>query len=314
MAHFLPKSVKLARHGDDSGASDDEPFEVATMAGGSGSQRNNNNNDGSGGSNNAGVESNVPSNADWTIEPAENGNAGLYNAMDSVRHLVDVVYIGQPGCVVPEPLRDDVAEGLKRHGCVPVFVNEDESVGHYMNFCKKTLWPLFHYCSPEFDRDMYGPPSSWFRINISCAPIDQKEPPGSTIGRSIARPPRLLSTRTCLETLVCVQKKIFFVCMSWRLTIMFSLLAVWIHDYHLMLVPQMVRQKLATAMIGFFLHIPFPTSELFRCLHGLLLFFFFFLFFDNGKTYSLTAVRREVMSGILGADLVGFQVRWRNKK
>lgn len=41
---------------------------------------------------------------------------------------------------------------------------------------------------------------------------------------------------------------------------------VWINDYHLMLLPGLVREKLPHAVIGFFLHIPFPSSELFRCL------------------------------------------------
>ncbi|KAJ3053207.1 hypothetical protein HK097_004803 [Rhizophlyctis rosea] len=60
---------------------------------------------------------------------------------------------------------------------------------------------------------------------------------------------------------------------------------VWINDYHLMLVPAMVRQLIPNAMIGFFLHIPFPSSEIFRCLH----------------------VRRQILEGLLGADLIGFQ-------
>jgi trehalose 6-phosphate synthase/phosphatase len=59
---------------------------------------------------------------------------------------------------------------------------------------------------------------------------------------------------------------------------------IWIHDYHLMLVPQMLRKKLPDATIGFFLHIPFPSSELFRMLPW----------------------RQEILEGVLGADLVGF--------
>jgi trehalose 6-phosphate synthase/phosphatase len=39
---------------------------------------------------------------------------------------------------------------------------------------------------------------------------------------------------------------------------------VWIHDYHLMLLPQMLREAIPTATIGFFLHIPFPCFEIFR--------------------------------------------------
>lgn len=41
---------------------------------------------------------------------------------------------------------------------------------------------------------------------------------------------------------------------------------IWIHDYHLLLVPSMVRAKLPKARIGLFVHSPFPSSEIFRCL------------------------------------------------
>ncbi len=61
---------------------------------------------------------------------------------------------------------------------------------------------------------------------------------------------------------------------------------IWIHDYHLMLLPAMLRRQLPHATIGFFLHIPFPSFELFRMLPGLW--------------------RKEVLEGMLGADLVGF--------
>lgn len=62
---------------------------------------------------------------------------------------------------------------------------------------------------------------------------------------------------------------------------------VWIHDYHLLLVPNMVRKKIPDAQIGFFLHVAFPSSEVFRCL----------------------AVRKELLEGMLGANLVGFQTQ-----
>ena len=58
----------------------------------------------------------------------------------------------------------------------------------------------------------------------------------------------------------------------------------WIHDYHLMLLPLMIREKLPEARIGFFLHIPFPSFEIFRLLPW----------------------RSEILQGLLGADLVGF--------
>jgi len=59
---------------------------------------------------------------------------------------------------------------------------------------------------------------------------------------------------------------------------------LWVHDYHLMLLPAMLREALPKARIGFFLHIPFPSFELFRLLPW----------------------RREILEGLLGADLIGF--------
>jgi trehalose 6-phosphate synthase/phosphatase len=60
---------------------------------------------------------------------------------------------------------------------------------------------------------------------------------------------------------------------------------VWIHDYHLLLLPQMLRAELPDAAIGFFLHIPFPPGEVFPVLPR----------------------REELLQGLLGADLVAFQ-------
>ncbi|KAJ2849023.1 Trehalose-6-P synthase/phosphatase complex subunit [Coemansia brasiliensis] len=60
---------------------------------------------------------------------------------------------------------------------------------------------------------------------------------------------------------------------------------IWVNDYHLMLLPKLLRERLPDAKIGFFLHIPFPSSEIFRCLH----------------------VRKELLEGMLGADVVGLQ-------
>ncbi|KAI8366275.1 glycosyltransferase family 20-domain-containing protein [Choanephora cucurbitarum] len=60
---------------------------------------------------------------------------------------------------------------------------------------------------------------------------------------------------------------------------------IWIHDYHLMLVPQMIRNALPNAPVGLFLHTPFPSSELFRCLPH----------------------RKEVLKGMLGANIIAFQ-------
>jgi trehalose 6-phosphate synthase/phosphatase len=59
---------------------------------------------------------------------------------------------------------------------------------------------------------------------------------------------------------------------------------VWVHDYQLTLVPAMLRRRIPGARIGFFLHIPFPSQEVFRTLPW----------------------REEILDGLLGADLIGF--------
>jgi trehalose 6-phosphate synthase/phosphatase len=61
---------------------------------------------------------------------------------------------------------------------------------------------------------------------------------------------------------------------------------VWVHDYQLLLLPAMLRERMPAASIGFFLHIPFPSHELFRLLP--------------------TPWKRQLLVGMLGADLVGF--------
>ena len=59
---------------------------------------------------------------------------------------------------------------------------------------------------------------------------------------------------------------------------------IWVHDYHLCLLPALLRERLPSARIGFFLHIPFPAMEVLQALPW----------------------RDELLEGVLGADLVGF--------
>ncbi len=58
---------------------------------------------------------------------------------------------------------------------------------------------------------------------------------------------------------------------------------IWVHDYQLLLLPRMLRERIPDATVGFFLHIPFPSSEVFR----------------------LLPKNDEILRGILGANLIG---------
>ena len=64
---------------------------------------------------------------------------------------------------------------------------------------------------------------------------------------------------------------------------------IWVHDYQLMTLPQMIREALPDATIGFFLHIPFPSYEIYRLMP--------------------TEWKKEILKGILGADLIGFHTQ-----
>ncbi|HEX6240189.1 MAG TPA: bifunctional alpha,alpha-trehalose-phosphate synthase (UDP-forming)/trehalose-phosphatase, partial [Polyangiales bacterium] len=59
---------------------------------------------------------------------------------------------------------------------------------------------------------------------------------------------------------------------------------VWVHDYQLMLLPGLLRQRVPGVRIGFFLHVPWPASDVFRILPA----------------------REEILASLLGADLIGF--------
>jgi len=62
--------------------------------------------------------------------------------------------------------------------------------------------------------------------------------------------------------------------------------SVWVHDYQLMVLPRQLREIMPNVSIGFFLHIPFPSFEIYR----------------------LLPQRKELLEGLLGADLIGFHI------
>ncbi|THH12060.1 hypothetical protein EW145_g216 [Phellinidium pouzarii] len=136
-------------------------------------------------------------------------------------------------------------KGGKPTHYVPIWLDDGIAHGHYDGYCKTTLWPLFHYLL-------------WQDVASESASADEH-------WREY-----VAANRVYAEAVASVYKPGDL---------------VWVHDYHLLLVPQMLRALVPDAVTGLFVHTPFPSSEIFRCLPR----------------------RDEILDGMLGANLVCFQ-------
>ncbi|KAH7909154.1 trehalose 6-phosphate phosphatase [Hygrophoropsis aurantiaca] len=132
---------------------------------------------------------------------------------------------------------------------VPVWMDDKIAHGHYDGYCKTILWPLFHYLL-------------WQDVATEYASADTHYEHYEKANQAFAS--RIASILKPGDL-------------------------VWVHDYHLLLVPRLLRatlgEKGGDAVIGLFVHTPFPSSEVFRCLPR----------------------RQELLDGMLGANLVCFQ-------
>ncbi|KAM3255592.1 hypothetical protein ACQJBY_048674 [Aegilops geniculata] len=159
---------------------------------------------------------------------------------------MEVLYVGSLRADVPAAEQEDVAQALlDRFRCVPAFLPKDLSDRFYHGFCKQTLWPLFHYMLP-FTSDHGG---RFDRSNWEAYVLANK-----------------LFSQRVIEVLNPEDDYI------------------WIHDYHLLALPSFLRRRFNRLRIGFFLHSPFPSSELYRSL----------------------PVRDEILKSLLNCDLIGF--------
>ncbi|KAF8575194.1 glycosyltransferase family 20 protein [Ramaria rubella] len=194
----------------------------------------------------------------WHLEPNPQGNGGLYNAVASVSnsHLKRKLWVGTLGTAT-DGFDASVRKGVDarlRDECdsVNVWIDDDEFTGCYDVFCHQVLWPCLHYAIPD------APKTKVFYESGSYAQVPGPQAYYEACNRKFAD----AIIRNYQEGDI-----------------------VWVNDYHLMLVPYLVRAALPSATIGFFLHVAFPSSEIFRCL----------------------AVREQLLYGLLAADLIGFQ-------
>jgi len=211
-------------------------------------------------------------------------SGGLVSALSGCKKQMDFTWIGWPGLDVPEGEREHVTKRLmEEYSCLPVYVEDEIADKHYNGFSNSILWPLFHYHPGE----MLFDESHWLayrETNLLFAEAVRKEVKSGDI--------------------------------------------VWVQDYHLMLLPMMLRSLIEApsehesstlqemkeiksglnlttdrkkdieqggrtldgksskgqVRIGFFLHTPFPSSEIYRIL----------------------PVRKEILLGVLHCDLIGF--------
>jgi trehalose-6-phosphate synthase len=195
----------------------------------------------------------VFANADWTVVPADQGNGGLRNAVNaSVKagKLHDKIWVGTLG------MPTDVLEGTQQKEDI-----ESRLATEYDSltvFCKDSDFDG-HYT--HYSKQILWPV---FHYQIPDNPKSKAYEDHSWVYY-------VKVNQAFADKIV----------KNWKRGDV-----IWVHDYHLLLVPSMVRKKLPDAKIGFFLHVAFPSSEVFRCL----------------------AVRKELLEGMLGANLIGFQI------
>ncbi|EWM21423.1 trehalose phosphate synthase [Nannochloropsis gaditana] len=147
--------------------------------------------------------------------------------------------------------QESLARALRKFDCVPVFIDPEIHDKFYNTFCKGTLWPVFHHIL-----DVYGsrPTRFW----------DQKTQ--DSVWHSYSH----VNMR--------FRDKVVEVYNEGDL--------IWIHGFHLLVLPSFITKSLPTAKTGLFLHTPFPSSEIFRTL----------------------SVREDLLRGMLNADHIGFHL------
>uniref|UniRef100_A0A7S1AET0 Alpha,alpha-trehalose-phosphate synthase (UDP-forming) n=1 Tax=Noctiluca scintillans TaxID=2966 RepID=A0A7S1AET0_NOCSC len=195
------------------------------------------------------VANRLPSNAKTDSEGNmyfEPSSGGLVSCLSGIKSKFDMVWIGWPGSEIPEENHAGLIAEAMKQNCYPVFLPLDIINGYYNGFANNVLWPMFHYIMPPFDKGV-----------TEC----------STAQWEAYRKANELFVEAILQ----VYEDDDY---------------VWVHDYHLMLVPKILREKKPESNIGWFLHTPFPSAEIYRTLPW----------------------RQEIIESLLHANLLAFHV------
>jgi trehalose 6-phosphate synthase/phosphatase len=210
-------------------------------------------------------------NADWD-----------YEALLSMQTHLRVTRIG----VVKHPVRKSdrraVEELLSRMQCVPVWVDPPETFAEmYNGFCKGVLWPVLHNVTSVYSHrpddnsqtarnimaNTDGTQFSEYSMeDVEYGPIHGGRGREADLWRAYNNVNRLFAE----GVVQCFHEGDL----------------VWIHGFHLLILPSYLARRLPMAKVGIFLHTPFPSSEIFRTLW----------------------CREDLLRGMLNADQVGFHL------
>eukprot|EP00741_Cyanophora_paradoxa_P022976 tig00021532_g22195.t1 len=180
----------------------------------------------------------------------KNSSGGLVSGLAGM-HGHDYVWVGWPGLEVAAEERGGVTKTLfEKHRCHPVYLADKLADSFYNGFCNEILWPLFHYV----------PLQTFTRTDV-----EEEKKFSSRLWDAYVR-----ANEEFCEAVMQIYDPERDI--------------VWVHDYHLMMLPAMLRKRHPEMRIGFFLHIPFPAADVYRVLPW----------------------RAEVLEGVVQSDLVGF--------
>ncbi|XP_052202580.1 probable alpha,alpha-trehalose-phosphate synthase [UDP-forming] 7 isoform X2 [Diospyros lotus] len=185
-----------------------------------------------------------PDNKGWSFSWDE--DSLLLHIKDGFPDDMEVIYVGSLKVEVDLSEQDDVSQLLlERFKCAPAFLPPDILARYYHGFCKQHLWPLFHYMLP-----------------FSASH-------GGRFDRSLWEGYVAANKMFSQKVIEVINPEDDY---------------VWIHDYHLMVLPTFLRRRFNRLRMGFFLHSPFPSSEIYRTLPE----------------------REEILKALLNSDVIGF--------
>jgi trehalose 6-phosphate synthase len=203
-----------------------------------------------------------------TIKRSDDGSyafsmssGGLVTGLSGLSKSTTFQWYGWPGLEVPEAEAGPLVKRLQdEYGAVPVFVEDELADRHYNGFSSKK-----HGLGPDIQ-------ALTLMTDSILWPLFHYHPGEITFDESAWTAYKEVN-RLFAKTMAKDVKDGDL---------------IWVHDYHLMLLPEMLREEIGSSKknvkIGFFLHTPFPSSEIYRIL----------------------PVRNELLLGVLHCDLIGF--------